>query len=226
LRDAVTSTYVYIDGLNLYHDIKRRLEGRGKWLDLQAFADRLVDPPDTVDLIRYFTARVAVFDGDTGPSMRQDIYLRALRTLPRVTIHFGTMAVRKKTVRLVSPPAGAAKFAEASVAEEKGSDVNLATYLVLDAARDRFDSALVVTNDTDLAEPIRLVTAEFGKPVTVVCPSQKPAGTWRQLPGTRLVRLWPDTILKSQLPDPVATSSGPVTQPTSWTLGGGNPLAS
>lgn len=213
----MTATYVYIDGLNLYHDIKRRLRGRGKWLDLQAFADRLVHPPNRADLIRYFTARVAVFDGDTGPSTRQDIYLRALRSLPRVAIHFGTMAVRKKTVRLVNPPAGVGRFAEASVAEEKGSDVNLATYLVLDAARDRFDSAVVVTNDTDLAEPIRLVAAEFGRPVIVVCPSQKPAGTWRELPGTRLVRLWPDTILKSQLPDSVATPSGPVTRPRRWT---------
>ncbi|MBM3957676.1 MAG: NYN domain-containing protein, partial [Gemmatimonadetes bacterium] len=218
-------TYVYIDGLNLYHHIKRRLRGRGKWLDLQALADRLVDSARRADLVRYFTARVAVFDGDPGPSMRQDVYLRALRTLPRLTIHFGTMAVRKKMVRLSNPPPGAGRFAEASIAEEKGSDVNLATHLVFDAARNRFDSAVVVTNDTDLAEPIRLVTTEVGKRITVVYPAARPAGTWRQLPEARLVRLWPETILKSQLPDPVPTHSGPVSRPMSWRWGPAEPLS-
>ena len=43
--------------------------------------------------------------------------------------------------------------------EEKGSDVNLATYLVADGFRDLYDTAVVVSNDSDLAEPLKLVCA-------------------------------------------------------------------
>src|SRR5215831_3668847 len=42
-------------------------------------------------------------------------------------------------------------------AEEKGSDVNLATHLVRDAFLNEFDVAVVITNDTDLIEPIKVV---------------------------------------------------------------------
>ena len=54
--------------------------------------------------------------------------------------------------------------------EEKGSDVNLATYLMLDGCRNAYDVAIVVTNDSDLAEPIRLVRSEFGLRGVIVNP--------------------------------------------------------
>jgi hypothetical protein len=59
--------------------------------------------------------------------------------------------------------------------EEKGSDVSLATYLLRDAYRDEFDVGVVVSNDTDLVEPIRLVTSEIRKPVGLICPAQRAA---------------------------------------------------
>lgn len=40
--------------------------------------------------------------------------------------------------------------------EEKGSDVNLAIHLLNDAWNNRFDVAVVVSNDSDLAEAMRL----------------------------------------------------------------------
>jgi uncharacterized LabA/DUF88 family protein len=54
--------------------------------------------------------------------------------------------------------------------EEKGSDVNLASYLLLDAFNREYDLAVVVSNDSDLAEPIRLVRSEFGLRVRIVNP--------------------------------------------------------
>ncbi|MEM1088439.1 MAG: NYN domain-containing protein, partial [Pseudomonadota bacterium] len=54
--------------------------------------------------------------------------------------------------------------------EEKGSDVNLGVHLVRDGFTDAFDVAYVLTNDTDLVEPIRIVTEEIGKEVVIVAP--------------------------------------------------------
>jgi hypothetical protein len=103
----------------------------------------------------------------------------------------------------------------ALIPEEKGSDVNLATYLMLDAALGRYDSALVVTNDSDLAEPIRLVQTEFGRSVTIVHPSQFPARKLRAT-GADIKPLWWSTILKSQFPEIVQAPSGRVSRPSSW----------
>ena len=55
--------------------------------------------------------------------------------------------------------------------EEKGSDVNLAAYILNDAWKGLFDVAVVITNDTDLVVPIEIVTKELNRPVYVVCPS-------------------------------------------------------
>jgi hypothetical protein len=39
--------------------------------------------------------------------------------------------------------------------EEKGSDVNVASHLLLDLMHQRIDAAVVVSNDSDLALPVR-----------------------------------------------------------------------
>ena len=54
--------------------------------------------------------------------------------------------------------------------EEKGSDVNLATHLLHDAHRDRFDTAVVMSNDSDLLEPIRIVRRELNKKIGIINP--------------------------------------------------------
>ena len=97
------------------------------------------------------------------------------------------------------------------IPEEKGSDVNLATDLMLNAALDRFDSAIAVTNDADPREPIRLVVAEFGKRVLLFHPSDYPARKLTGI-GATVAPLWPITILASQFPTTVSTPSGPVTK--------------
>ena len=65
-----------------------------------------------------------------------------------------------------------AVIAEVHTMEEKGSDVNLAAHLLNDAWKELFDVAVVITNDTDLVTPIKMVADERGKQVIVVCPTQ------------------------------------------------------
>jgi NYN domain len=54
--------------------------------------------------------------------------------------------------------------------EEKGSDVNLASHLVRDALTNRFEAAVVLSNDTDLVEPIRIAVKEAQKSVILLSP--------------------------------------------------------
>jgi hypothetical protein len=77
---------VYIAGFNLYYGA---LKGTPyKWLDVEALARRLA-PTDQLVAVRYFTARVRPQPNDPQQPQRQQAYLRALDTLPLVTVHFG-----------------------------------------------------------------------------------------------------------------------------------------
>ena len=85
-------TNFYIDAFNLYYGC---LKGTAfKWLNLQRFCE-LHFPSDRVFRIHYFTARVKARPSDPQQPIRQQTYLRALGTLPEVTIHYGHYLEKK-----------------------------------------------------------------------------------------------------------------------------------
>jgi cobyrinic acid a,c-diamide synthase len=99
--------------------------------------------------------------------------------------------------------------------EEKGSDVNLGVHLVRDGFKGLFDMAAVLTNDTDLVEPVRIVTQELGLPVLLLAPSGKPATSLVAVAsGVRHIR---PAIGPFLLPDPVLLPDGrTIKKPAGW----------
>ena len=87
---------------------------------------------------------------------------------------------RRGSRRTRGVPIPDAVIAEFHTMEEKGSDVNLAVHMLNDAWKGLFEAAVVVSNDTDLVLPIRMVRAERKLPVFVVCP-----GRWQVAPQLR-----------------------------------------
>lgn len=127
-------------------------------------------PHDTVVKVRYFTAPVQSRPDDPSKDQRQQSYLQALRTLPEVEIHLGNFLTNIITMPLAVPPATGSRFVKVIKTEEKGSDVNLASYLLLDGFRGAYDVAVVMSDDSDLVEPIRLVRQELKLKVGVINP--------------------------------------------------------
>lgn len=157
---ATQRTFVYVDGFNLFY---RCLKGTPyKWLDLLKLFRSVLRPTNDIVRIRYFTADVSG-KRDPAKPLHQQAYMRALSTVPQVSIHKGRFQFSTKWATVANPPADFIKPVPVGVfvekAEEKGSDVNLGAYLVRDAFRNEFDVAVVVSNDTDLVEPIRIVAA-------------------------------------------------------------------
>lgn len=102
-------------------------------------------------------------------------YLRALRTLPTLTIRFGSFKVYPSWLPLAKPPTTGSPLVKVLKPQEKGSDVNLATHLLVDAAEGRFEAAVVITNDSDLRAPILAVMEVHNIPVGVLHPHAKPS---------------------------------------------------
>ena len=147
-------TYIYVDGFNLYH---RALKGTPyKWLNLSnLFRDTLAHH-HKIEKIKYFTARVSSRGANGGIPQRQDVYLRALQShCSNVELIFGSFRTHKVRAPLARPRKGQ-KFVEILRTEEKKSDVNLAVHLLNDGWMDAYDCAILVTNDSDFSEAMRL----------------------------------------------------------------------
>ena len=54
---------------------------------------------------------------------------------------------------LAKPPVSGHRYVEILDTEEKGSDVNLASFLLLDGFDDEYELAVVISNDSDLSSP-------------------------------------------------------------------------
>jgi hypothetical protein len=77
---------------------------------------------------------------------------------------------------LAHPPSTGPHTVEVIRTEEKGSDVNLASYLLLDGFRSDCEATVVISNDSDLKVPIELARAELGLVVGVVNPLRQLGG--------------------------------------------------
>lgn len=166
----------YIDGFNLYNGAIRRTGH--KWLDLAALCQAL-RPNDQLERVVYCTAQVESRPDNPHAPLRQRVYWRALRAHGKVDIVEGKFRRREKSAptkasldqielaRLNGQSTIGMRptFVEIVQMEEKGTDINLAVQLLNDAHLGRFEGALVITNDSDIAPAIQIVTYELGLPV-------------------------------------------------------------
>jgi hypothetical protein len=175
-------------------------------------------PKNTINRIRYFTARVVPRPGNPGQLQRQDIYLRALATIPHLSVHLGTFLSHPTDMVLEASPPNKPKFVRVVKTEEKGSDVNLAAHLLLDGFRRDYEVAVVLSNDSDLTEPIRMVRDELKLPIGVLCPHDNPS--WQLRNATTFWREIRDaTLAKAQFPDVLTDSIGSFHKPERWKQG-------
>ena len=172
----------------------------------------LLLPRDQINQIKYFTALVSPRPHDPDQPTRQQTYLRALRTIPDLTIILGTFLTHEVMMPLAPPGGGYVKVIKS---EEKGSDVNLATHLLVDAYSDEYEIAVIVSNDSDLLMPIRVVTDQFKKPVGVLNPQKHPSTAL--LPHVKFIKQIRSGVLgKSQFPATLTDMQGRFSRPPSW----------
>lgn len=100
--------------------------------------------------------------------------------------------------------------------EEKGSDVNLACHLLLDAFRGNFDVAAILSNDSDLVEPIRIATRELGCVVGLLTPVPNPNPELRRV-SSFIRHLSTGHVAAAQFPDPISLPDGSqIVRPATW----------
>lgn len=203
-------TIVYVDGFNLYYGL---LKGsRNRWLSLGVFADSLAGKDFQVASIRYFTARIKPqFPGDHGKE-NQSRYLSALRgSEPRIKIEEGFYLESKRAMRNANSPP---PFVTVLKSEEKGTDVNIACAMLSDAFQKKAEAFLLVSGDSDLATPVRIVR-ELGFPMMVFNPQERVCQAL-QKEATVYRQIWRHLPKKCQLPNPVFVEGRAIRKPAQW----------
>ncbi len=207
-------TIVYVDGFNLYYALKK---ANAKWLDLSMLCDRLLTDNDIV-AIKYFTARVKSRIGDLDIHIRQNAYLQALQTNPKIEIIYGHFLTNNVWMVKVDDEGLSRETLEkvqVIKTEEKGSDVNIATHLLVDGFQDKYDVAAVISNDSDLKLPINMVKTVLGKTVGVICPHEKPSKELiRSASFFKTIKT--QTYFECQLPNTIGLDGRKVHKPKAW----------
>lgn len=206
-------TIVYIDGFNLYYGALRNTPY--KWLNVLTLCNLLL-PKNQIIQIKYFTALVSARSNDPDQPNRQLLFLRALRTLPNLDIIYGHFLEHVVSMRLANPVPGGQKYANVIKTEEKGSDVNIATHLVNDGHKRRYEVAVLISNDSDLVEPIKIVRNELKIPVGVLNPIPNIPSHELSKNATFVKPIRQGVLSASQFSSTLTDANGTFYKPPSW----------
>lgn len=217
---SLPKTNVYIDGFNFYYGCYKNRQHPAdkayKWLDISAFCQAAL-PGHHLHRINYFTAKVSSSPQDPQVHLRQELFLRALRTCrhPKVTVHFGHFLKTRKTGRVVNSTNSGSGLVTVETFEEKGSDVNLATQLLVDGYEGDFDIAVVISNDSDLQGPIRVVRQRLHRDVHVLNPHSNISTVMKRV-ATSYAEIPRQHLASCQFSSVLTDSKGTFTKPTRW----------
>ena len=204
-------TAIYIDGFNFYYGAVK--DTAYKWLDPKLLCKTILKSSNDIIAITYCTAKVKSRVNDPYAPARQSAYLKAIKFyIPELKIIYGYFQMSIVLRKPVNPTyRDSIKVFDT---EEKGSDVNLAVHLVNDAHKDKFDCAVVISTDSDLAEAMRIVKEEHNKIVGLFTP-------WKRHMSGKLMThsnfqrtIRESTLARCQLPNPIPGTN--IYKPREW----------
>jgi uncharacterized LabA/DUF88 family protein len=162
MKDKIEQVIVYIDGFNLYFGMMDANCADCRWLDVQKLAESLIRQNQKLVTVKYFTSRVR---NHPSKEKRQSTYLDALQA-KGIDIRYGHYqagTIECRNCYHIWP-----------TANEKMTDVNIATELIIDAYKNKYDTAILISGDSDLTPPLRAVHSEFpNKRIVVAFPPKR-----------------------------------------------------
>jgi hypothetical protein len=204
-------TNVYVDGFNLYYGAVKGTPY--KWLDIRKYCE-LAFPKNEINEVHYCTAMVKDAPWDPQQSLRQQTFIRALETTG-VEVHYGSFQSNIVRMPLAKKPRRGSRMVEVIKTEEKGSDVALGALLVAHGYQGRYRAAIVVSNDSDLVLPIKIVQDELRLPVGLLNPHPRFSVELSKA-ASFLKSVREGVLAAAQFPDELDDEHGTITKPADW----------
>jgi len=224
---------VYIDGYNLFYGRLKHKEDsiinarrrKLRWLNPKKLVEQFLHGDYNLVQINFYTTDIdALYLGDKAPSRQQEYY-KALMTIENINIVKGRFSKNPAMmpaypIKCITNPDGTSRIEKICVlkTEEKRSDVNIATHLVRDACLNKFDMAVLVSNDSDLLEPLR-VLHEINKKFLILSPHDKYCFDFVNNLSTKCMRkIQEKHIIAAQFPDEIIDASNKIIakRPNKW----------
>jgi len=139
----------YIDGFNFYNGLKEHRWRQFYWLDVVSFIDKFVKKRDTLDRVKYFSAIPYL---NRGKQNRQKKFFDANKDNHLFELILGQYQLKDRTC---SHCRQTRKYPE-----EKKTDVNIASHMLLDALQGNVDTMFVLSADSDLTGTIEMIRRE------------------------------------------------------------------
>lgn len=153
---------VYVDGFNLYFGMLEAGFEKLKWLNIKLLAENLLKANQRLIEIKYFTSRVS---NNPDKQKRQTTYIEALEAVD-VKVYYGHYQREKIECHRCGNIW--------AYYNEKMTDVNIATHMIIDAYHNSYDMAMLISGDSDLVPPIKTIIANFNdKRVFVAFPPKR-----------------------------------------------------
>jgi len=196
---------VYVDGFNLYFGMVEAGFGYCKWLDLNELTRNLLRPHQQLIGIKYFTSRVS---NNPQKQKRQTTYIEALESTGIEVIYGQYQSNCIRCNRCGN---------RWNTFNEKMTDVNIATYLLVDAYKDGYDTAMLISGDSDLVPPMKAVHQNFPhKRVFVAFPPKRKNVSVSSIAKGHLI-IGRKKLVDSQFPDEVQKADGfTLKKPSRW----------
>ncbi len=198
-------TMLYVDGFNFYFGMKENNNQRFFWLDVHALGKALLREGEVLVAAKYFTSRVSK---PSDKVHRQSNYIDAIKTTPAIVIEG----------KFQAKPVACKKCGHSwQAADEKMTDVNIATEMLVDAFGNQFDKTILVSGDADLVPPIRAIRAAFpDKAIVVAFPPRRSTAELKSVANGFLF-VNHQHLAKCQFPDEVKKANGHILhRPENW----------
>jgi len=152
---------IYIDGFNLYHSALQNVWTNCKWLDLNKLSGQFINPSlENLNEVNYFSA---VAHWIPHKAKKHKEYMNALRAMG-VNVILGQFKEKDRKCQATCKKCYKSH-------EEKETDINIAVQLLSDAFEDKFDTALILSGDSDLAPAVARLKKMFPvKRVGIILP--------------------------------------------------------
>lgn len=195
---------IYIDGFNLYFGIRSKYPNF-KWLNLMSLASNLIKSDQEVIAVKYFTARI---NNDPAKQKRQSDYIDVLQDAGVEVIYGKYQSNTIKCNRC---------GAQWSNPNEKMTDVNIATTMLFDATHGNFDTAILISGDSDLTPPLSIIKQYYpAKRVVVAFPPDRHNNTVAAAASGNYV-LGRAKLSASQFADSITLKNGyTIRKPQTW----------
>jgi uncharacterized LabA/DUF88 family protein len=217
-REKKEKLIAYIDGFNFYYGLREKGWRKYYWLNLTRLVKNLLKANQDLVQTKYFTARISAGDDNVplwlrkkmeAKRRRQATFLEALATLNNFQIYEGHYLGKTVSCKKCGNTW--------NTHEEKMTDVCIATELLVDAFQDAFDTALIISGDSDLVPPINAVKEKFpSKRIVIAFPPARSSLRLRQV-ASAYFTISEAKLRKGMFSDKVTKSDGFVLKrPEEW----------